>query len=238
VSDKCQRPGAARGTARRSRAACLAAFPRAALAPGSAGSRPAQRAGRGVTLLELLVVLVVLGLVAAASAGPIREGLARARHRSAAVELARRMTAARWRAVARGVSVGLRFEPDGRGWRVATYQDGDGDGIRSADIAAGRDRAIGDAFHPDEGRPGVQFGLPPGPPIPRVPPSRGWLRGGEDPIRFGRSDIVSFSPLGNVTPGTVYLTDPQGRLAAVVVFGATARIRVRFFDPGTGQWRP
>jgi type II secretory pathway pseudopilin PulG len=191
-----------------------------------------------VSLLELLVVLFLLGLIAGVAAGPIRESLARARFRAAAVELARRMMAARWRAVARGASVGLRFEAEGAGWRVAAYQDGDGDGIRSADIAAGRDAAFGTTFRPGDGRPGVRFGLPDGPPIPRVPPSRGWLRGGEDPIRFGRSDIISFSPLGNVTPGTVYLTDPQGRLGAVVVFGATARIRVRFFDPGRGGWRP
>jgi len=184
------------------------------------------------------VVVLLLGIVAGIGVGPVREGLGRARLRSAVTELARRMVAARWRAVAGHASVGLRFEPEDAGWRVVTYIDGDADGIRSADIRAGKDAPDGTVYRPQQGRPGVRFGLPPGDPIPRIPPSRGWLNGGDDPIRFGRSNIVSFSPLGRVTPGTVYLTDNQGRLAALVVFGATARMRMRFFHGSTGKWEP
>ena len=200
--------------------------------------RPFLRSTAGLSLLEVLVVVLLLGLVAGIGVGPIREGLGRARLRSAVAELARRMMAARWRAVAGHASVGLRFEQEGAGWRVVTYLDGDSDGIRSADIIAGRDRPSGSIYRPQEGRPGVHFGLPAGPPIPRIPPARGWLNEGEDPIRFGRSDIVSFSPLGSVTPGTVYLTDREGRLAALVLFGATARMRIRFFRRDSGEWRP
>ncbi len=184
------------------------------------------------------MVVLLLGLVAAMGVGPVREGLGRARLRSAVAELARRMMASRWRAVAGHASVGLRFEREGAGWRVVTYVDGDSDGIRSADIIAGRDRPSGSVYRPQEGRPGVHFGLPAGPPIPRIPPSRGWLNEGDDPIRFGSSDIVSFSPLGSVTPGTVYFTDREGRLAALVLFGATARMRIRFFRRDSGEWRP
>jgi type II secretory pathway pseudopilin PulG len=187
-------------------------------------------------LLELLVVLLILALLAGAAAGPVREGMRRARLRSAATELARRMMAARWQAVSRHASIGLRFEQEGDGWRVVTYLDGDADGIRSRDIASGTDLPMGTVYRPQERRPGVRFGLPPGDPVPRIPPARGWLQPGDDPIRFGRSDIVSFSPLGGVTPGTVYLTDDDGRLAALVVFGATARMRLRFFHRGTGRW--
>ncbi len=200
--------------------------------------RPFLRSTAGLSLLEVLVVVVLLGLVAGMGVGPIREGLGRARLRSAVTELARRMIAARWRAVAGHASVGLRFEQEGAGWRVVTYVDGDSDGIRSADIAAGKDARSGSIYRPQQGRPGVHFGLPAGPPIPRIPPSRGWLNEGDDPIRFGRSDIVSFSPLGSVTPGTVYLTDGEGRLAALVLFGATARMRLRFFRRESGEWHP
>lgn len=200
--------------------------------------RPVSLQDAGLSLLELLLVVLLLGLIAGFGVGPVREGLGRARLRSAVTELARRMMAARWRAVAGHASVGLRFESEGDGWRVVTYVDGDADGIRSADILAGKDARSGTVFRPQQGRPGVRFGLPEGEPIPRIPPSRGWLIGGEDPIRFGRSDIVSFSPLGSVTPGTVYLTDPEGRLAALVVFGATARMRIRFFHRDPGEWRP
>jgi hypothetical protein len=201
--------------------------------------RNPSRLQDGITLPEVLLVLLLLGLMAGLGAGPLREGLGRARLRSAAVELARRMSAARWRAVSGRASVGLRFEvePDG-GWRVATYRDGDGDGIRSADIASGKDYPLGTIFRPGEGRGGVRFGIPSGPRVPRIPPSRGWLDGGGDPVRFGASDIVSFSPLGSVTPGSAYLTDGSGRLAGVVVFGATARIRVRLYHRDAARWRP
>ena len=165
------------------------------------------------------------------------EALGRARLRSAAAELAARMRAARHAAVARACSVGLRFEADGDGWHVAGYLDGDGDGMRSDDISRGVDLPLGATYHPGAGRGGVRFGIPEGRAFPRIPPSRGSLRGGEDPIQFGASSIASFSPLGDATPGTAYLTDPESRLAAVVVFGATSRVRVVEFDPATGEWR-
>jgi hypothetical protein len=46
----------------------------------------------------------------------------------------------------------------------------------------------------------VRVGINPG--IPALPPERGQLSG--DPVRFGSSDILSFSPLGTATPGTFY----------------------------------
>ena len=189
-----------------------------------------------MTLPEGLVVVAVLGITAGIGAGPLREGLARARLASAAREIGQRMILARWNAVANGRSVGLRFEPEGSGWRVASYLDGDGDGIRTGDIRDGRDTALGRPFRPADGRGGVRFGVPPGR-YPRVPPSRGWVEGGEDPIRFGRSDIASFSPMGSATAGTVYLTDGDGRMAAVVVFGTSARVRVVRFDTAARRWR-
>jgi len=191
----------------------------------------------GFSLLECLVALALLGIVTAVAAGPVREGLARARVRSAAGALGRRMVAARWQAVAGATSVGLRFEPEGDGWRVASYLDGDGDGIRTSDIRSGRDTPSAPAFRPGDGHGSVHFGIPAGVRLPRVPPSTGWIEGGEDPIRFGSSDIASFSPLGSATSGTAYLTDRAGRLAAVVVYGPTARVRVWMFDAQAGEWR-
>lgn len=181
-------------------------------------------------------MVALLGLAAGLGAGPLREALGRMRLRTAAGELAARMRGARFRAVARGQSVGLRFEPEGDGWRVATYVDGDGDGMRSDDIAAGRDLPSGIPYRPDAGRPGVRFGVPGGR-FPRVPPTAGTIAGGDDPIQFGASNFASFSPLGDATPGTAYFTDPDGRLAAVVVFGATCRVRALWFDASSQTWR-
>jgi hypothetical protein len=191
----------------------------------------------GSTLTEALAVVALLGIFAGIGAGPMREALGRARLRSAAAELAAQMRGARHDAVARACSVGLRFEVEADGWRVAHYRDGDGDGMRSDDIARGVDLAYGVPYRPGTGRGGVRFGIPPGRTIPRIPPSRGALQGGDDPIQFGASGIASFSPLGDATSGTAYLTDPESRLAAVVVFGATSRVRVVMFDPVAGEWR-
>ena len=67
--------------------------------------------------------------------------------------------------------------------------------------------------------------------MPAIPPDRGTLSG--DPIRFGRSDILSFSPLGTATPGTFYLVG-DGAQAAVRVTGGSARVRLMVWR---GNWR-
>jgi hypothetical protein len=62
------------------------------------------------------------------------------------------------------------------------------------------------------------------------PPAHGPLDD-SDPIRFGRSDMVSFSPLGTATPGTFYLAG-GGMQAAVRVTGGTARVRILLWQDG------
>jgi len=58
-----------------------------------------------------------------------------------------------------------------------------------------------------------------------------------DPIRFNRSDLAVFSPLGEATPGSAYLTDSQRGLAAVRLFGRTGKVKVLLYDPDTETWR-
>ena len=65
-----------------------------------------------------------------------------------------------------------------------------------------------------------------------LPPERGLLSG--DPVRFGVSDILSFSPLGTATPGTFYLAGDAGQ-AAVRVTGGSARVRLMVWR--SGRWR-
>ena len=81
----------------------------------------------------------------------------------------------------------------------------------------------------------VFFGFPPGEP-PRDP-------GGErldrldDPIRFNRSDLASFSPRGTSTPGTVYLTDGRYHLAAARVNNRAGKVSVLRYDRVLEVWR-
>jgi len=125
----------------------------------------------------------------------------------------------------------IRFErrDDGSVW-YAVYQDGDADGVRSADILSGRDHLVSGPFPLSGGAPGVRVGINPG--IPALPPEHGELSG--DPVRFGVSDILSFSPMGTATPGTFYLAGDAGQ-AAVRVTGGSARVRLMVWR--SGRWR-
>jgi hypothetical protein len=77
------------------------------------------------------------------------------------------------------------------------------------------------------GVPGVFVGFNAG--VPELPPEKGTLSG--DPVRFGVSDMLSFSPLGTATPGTFYLAGENAQ-AAVRVNGGTARVRLMLWRGG------
>ena len=141
---------------------------------------------------------------------------------------------ARLEAVRRGAHVALRFESDSEGTRFTTYVDGDGDGVRTADIAQGIDPPLGasdalrDHFSDADLRvavstPGIDGGAP--------------VVMGSDPVRLGAGALLSWSPLGSSTSGTLYVAGRWGPQLAVRVFGATGRVRVLRYDPGAGQWR-
>ena len=65
-------------------------------------------------------------------------------------------------------------------------------------------------------------------------PDGGALHGGA--VQFGASDLVSFTPAGTASSGTVYVRSQGGRQYAVRVAGATGRTRLLRFDAGTGRW--
>jgi hypothetical protein len=138
---------------------------------------------------------------------------------------------ARMHAVGRSARVGLRFDPRGS-QGFAEYVDGNGNGVRTADIAAGVDplRVPHQLLH--HAFTGVSFRLPAG--LPDVDGAIGTV---EDGVRVGTSRILTLGPDGTATPGTLYV---RGRRAqyAVRVLGATGRTRVLRFDPGRGQWTP
>jgi len=61
---------------------------------------------------------------------------------------------------------------------------------------------------------------------------------GDDPLRIGHTALLTFSPLGGATSGTLYIAARRGPQIAIRVFGATGRVRVLMFDARTRQWRP
>ncbi len=176
---------------------------------------------RGFSLVELLVVVGIVLLMAAVAFPMFRPLFADAHLMGAARSFSAKFRLARSIAARRNVYTAIRFEPRGDEIWYSVYQDGNHNGVLSADIAAGRDVRVAGAFPLTTGAPDVRVAINPGTPAP--PPDTGLLSG--DPIRFGRSDIVSFSPLGTATPGTLYLAGDSAQ-AAVRVVGGTARTRL------------
>lgn len=61
---------------------------------------------------------------------------------------------------------------------------------------------------------------------------------GDDPLRIGNTALLTFSPLGSATSGTLYVAAHRGPQMAIRVFGATGRVRVLMFDAQARQWHP
>jgi hypothetical protein len=60
----------------------------------------------------------------------------------------------------------------------------------------------------------------------------------DDPIRFNASDICSFSPIGECTPGSIYLWDGRDRMAVVRVYGRSGKLRTLYYRRGERNWKP
>lgn len=197
---------------------------------------------RGFTLAEVLVVLAAVGLTAAITVPRLWQATAALRVRSAASEIVSIFHLARGYAIRHNHHVGVRFDTRGAlgvddervTWSL--YRDGDGDGVRTRDIEDGTDPPVMVGRAVARLGASVRFGFPPGP-APRDPGNpRRRLDRLDDPIRFNRSDIASFSPLGGSTPGSVYLTDGRAALAVVRVYNRTGKIRVLVYDPEREIW--
>jgi hypothetical protein len=183
---------------------------------------------RGYSLVELLVVVAVMMTMTAIAIPFFRPMFADAHLLGAGREFCSNFRLAASAAVRGNVYTAIRFERHADEVRYAVYRDGDHDGVRSDDIASGRDELVAGPFPLGTG-PTVRVGILRG--TPAIPPERGLLSG--DPVRFGRSDILSFSPLGTATPGTFYLMG-DGAQAAVRVTGGTARVRLMIWR---GTWK-
>jgi prepilin-type N-terminal cleavage/methylation domain-containing protein len=194
----------------------------------------------GFTLLELLVVVAVLGVLTLLVVPPLLRTASAVRVELAAGEVQSAMFLARAWAVRRQALVAVKFRPrpDG-GASFTLYRDGDRDGVRNEDIDAGVDPRVSPVHTLAHLGRAVRFGFPEGmSPPPRDPADpRRRLDRLDDPIRFNRSDLASFGPLGGSTPGSVYLTDGERTLLVVRVLGRTGRLQIRRYDFDEDHWR-
>ena len=197
-----------------------------------------RHAQAGFNLVEIMVSIAVSIAIAALGLPLLFAWASGLRVELAAGEMTGILHLARIYSARHGVKVAVKFRTEDSGVvTYALYVDGDGDGVRTADIAKGID---------PEARPPrrlahlgrrIRFGFPAGNP-PRDPGNpRRRMKRLDDPIRFNRSDLASFNPRGTATPGTIYLTDGRRHLAAVRVNNRSGKISVLYYDPEEEIWR-
>lgn len=184
---------------------------------------------RGYSLLELLILIAVLGTLTAISVPMFGNALDRSRLRGAAFHLSARLYLVRSQAVRRHGYVALRFRTVNGVVNFQTFADGDGDGVKSADITSGRDVPLDQPEALEETHAGIAFGFVAGCPLIDGTPASG------NPVRIGTSGLLSYGPGGESTTGTLYIRG-RGEGYAIVMLGATGRTRLLHCSTTSGQW--
>ncbi len=188
-----------------------------------------------MTLPELLVVVALAAMMLGLAAPAALRQWQRAALRAAAFDLAGQVRQLRHRAIARTRYEALRFALVNGRWTAQRLVDGNRNGIRAVDLARGVDTLLGPKIDLQQRWSGVRPALPRHR-LPRIPPSRGFLEPGSDPIRLSGTDRISCAPSGSCTGGSIYLSAGGQDVAAVVIFGVTGRVRVWRFEPETTTW--
>jgi hypothetical protein len=168
----------------------------------------------------VLALTVVLGAIAVPQALVTIDS---ARAIGAARYISSRLMLTRALAVQRGVAVAIRFDRDGRGVRFATYQDGNHNGVRSSDIDSLIDRQLEPWVRLSDLFPGVDFALT--------------VNGADDnPIQLAGASLLTFTPAGTATSGSLYVRGRNGSQFAIRVLGATGRTRLQRYDEPQRRW--
>jgi type II secretory pathway pseudopilin PulG len=191
-------------------------------------------AASGYSLTELAVTVGVVATVAAIAVPVVEAGLDEARTAGAARYLSARLADARMEAIQRSTEVAMRFSSTGRGYTYAVYVDGNHNGVLARDVQDDLDRQIRGEESLSNHFRNVEFGTLAG--LPAI--DAGGTPPGNDPVRCGASNSLSFGPLGTSSSGTVYLLGRSRSQYAVRVFGGSAKIRVYRFDWRSNRWSP
>jgi len=171
------------------------------------------------------VMATLAGIAVPMASGAIDD----VRTAGAARHVAARVAAARLDAVRRSSSVAIRFERVGSDYAFTPVLDGNGNGLRAAEMDSGIDRPLGPKERLGYQFADTSFGLLAG--IPDVDGGNGT----SDGVRIGSSSFLSISPNGSCTAGTLYVHGRRSQYA-IRILGATGRVRLFWFDPGARRW--
>ena len=191
--------------------------------------RSGLRGGAGYSLIELTCAMALAATLVGISIPATRNALDEIRAAAAARDMAARIGLARLEAARRSSAFAYRFVPAGADYQFTPHADGNDNGVRTIEIADGTDLTLAAAERLADKHSGVSFGLLAG--LPDLDGSRA----SEEGVRFGSSRILTLSPDGTATPGTLYVHGSRSQYA-VRVLGATGRTRVFRYDTGLGRW--
>ena len=195
----------------------------------------APASDRGVALADIVVATALVALVSATTIPVVAGALESERTRTGAQYLAVVLQQTQLDALRRGTFVALRVTAGPLDTEWQAFADGNGNGVLARDIEEGIDMPLGPPDHLGVHAREVSLRLNQA--VPDMG-GGGMLTAGADPLRIGRSDLLSFSPTGSATAGTLYVSAPRGPQMAIRVTGPTGRIRVLRFDTGASAWLP
>lgn len=189
-----------------------------------------MRGRRGLTIIELLFTIALLATLTAIAVPLVTNTIDEMRTAMAATYVSGLVMGARVGAVGRSACVALRFEPADGDYYFGPVVDGNHNGVRTADMARGIDRALRVPERLRDKFPNVSFAIKAG-----IPDLDGSTGGARDGVRIGSARILTLSPDGTATSGTLYVSGRRGQYA-VRVLGATGRTRVLQFHTGERRW--
>ena len=200
---------------------------------------PSRRKGfgaaRGAALIDIVVATSLIVVTAAIAVPVIGGTIERERTIVGARYLAGQLLRARLESLKRARAVAVRLEVFGERTQFRLFADGNGNGVLQRDIDRGIDPALTPLGWLDDQVRGISLRVNQA--IIDVAGSDP-IAPGDDPLRIGNTALLTFSPLGSATSGTLYLAAHRGPQIAIRVFGATGRVRVLMFDPRTREWHP
>ena len=185
--------------------------------------RPPACAADGFTLLDSLFTSTLLCILVVISLPGMLTGVDRSRGAGAARYVAARAALAKTHAVGRSATVALAFQQDARGVWFSMVQDGNRNGVRTQEITQGIDHVIEAPVLLSDLFPGVSIGL-------------STQTQAMQAVQLGGTTLLSFTPLGTATSGSVYVLGRDGTQWVVRVLGVTARARLLRYVPATGGW--